>query len=187
MLAIRLQRTGRKGLPMYRVIVQEAHRQPTSGRVVANLGHYNPHTKAMVVDKAQAETYLKNGAQPSDRVVKLFTQQKITLPDWVKQPVTDKQKAIKNTEKLRRNRPEDTPAEAATETEEASAGTPAAEAAPEAVEVETSTVKTPVETPDEAQSAEETTVEAGSGEVVKETPAAEKSEEAPKASAKEEA
>lgn len=106
MLAIRMQRTGRKGYPTYRVIVQEAHRQPTSGRIVANIGNYNPHTKEVNVDKEKAEFYLKNGAQPSDRVVHVFESQKVSLPDWVKRAATDKKKSIKNPEKLRRNQPD---------------------------------------------------------------------------------
>jgi small subunit ribosomal protein S16 len=102
MLAIRMQRTGRKGYPMYRVIVQEAHRQPTSGRVVANLGSYNPHTKETTLNTEKAAAFLKNGAQPSDRVVKLLQAQKVTLPAWVKVTSDKKQKTIKNAEKLRR-------------------------------------------------------------------------------------
>lgn len=35
MLAIRLQRIGRQGYPVYRVAVQESQRHPSSGRVVA--------------------------------------------------------------------------------------------------------------------------------------------------------
>ena len=158
MLAIRLQRTGRKGYPTYRVIVQEAHRQPTSGRLVTNLGHYNPHTKEVVIDKEQAETYLKNGEQPSDRVVKLFAAQKIALPDWVKQPASGKQKTIKNAEKLRKNQPK----------EEAPAEQAVSESEPEAPVEETVTPETEVtEVPAETQAApaaeapaEETTEEA---------------------------
>jgi len=122
MLAIRMQRTGRKGYPTYRVIVQEAHRQPTSGRVVANIGNYNPHTKEVNLDKEKAEYYLKNGAQPSDRVVRVFEGEKVSLPDWVTKTATDKKKSIKNTQKLRRNQPkeeapvEDVVAEVAPET-----------------------------------------------------------------------
>ncbi|MBP9738684.1 30S ribosomal protein S16 [Candidatus Saccharibacteria bacterium] len=107
MLAIRMQRTGRKKYPTYRVIVQEAHRQPTSGRVVANIGTYNPHTKVVTLDKEKAALYLKNGAQPSDRVVRVLESEKVALPAWVKKTSTDKQKTIKNVEKLRRNQPEE--------------------------------------------------------------------------------
>ena len=46
MLAIRLQRLGRKGYPVYRIAVQEAQRHPSSGRVVAYAGSYNPHIKS---------------------------------------------------------------------------------------------------------------------------------------------
>ena len=119
MLAIRMQRTGRKGYPMYRVIVQEAHRQPTSGRVVANLGSYNPHTKETTLNTEKAAVFLKNGAQPSDRVVKLLQAQKVTLPAWVKVTSDKKQKTIKSAEKLRRNQPkEEAPIEAAAPVEE---------------------------------------------------------------------
>ncbi len=107
MLAIRMQRTGRKGLPNYRIVVQDSRRTPLSGRVVAQLGSYNPHTKQLVLDKDKAQTYLNNGAQPSDRVVKLLLAEKIELPAWVKVPANDKQKTIRNAEKLRRNQPKE--------------------------------------------------------------------------------
>lgn len=141
MLAIRMQRTGRKGHPMYRVVVQDSHRQPTSGKVVANLGSYNPHTKESTLDKEKAATYLKNGAQPSDRVVKLLQAEKVALPAWVNVPSDKKQKAIKNAEKLRRNRPAEEVAEVAPVAEaEAEAEAPAEEPAaePEATEEPTS-------------------------------------------------
>lgn len=135
MLAIRLQRTGRKGYPTYRVIVQEAHRQPTSGRVVANIGTYNPHTKDVTLDTEKAEFYLKNGAQPSDRVVKLLQAEKVTLPDWVETPDASKQKAIKNAEKLRKNQPKEEAVPEAEPTEEAApAETPAEAPAQEPTE-----------------------------------------------------
>jgi small subunit ribosomal protein S16 len=41
-----MQRTGRRGHAMFRVIVQDSHRSPTSGKVVAFLGSYDPHTKS---------------------------------------------------------------------------------------------------------------------------------------------
>lgn len=105
MLAIRLKRQGRKGHPIYRVIVQESQRHPSSGRVVAHVGTYNPHTKEHKLDKEKIESYLKNGAQPSPRVIKLLTLEKIDLPAWVKKPNLSKERSVRNPEKLRRNRP----------------------------------------------------------------------------------
>lgn len=121
MLAIRLQRLGRKGYPVYRLAVQESQRHPSSGRVVAYVGSYNPHTKEATIQVADAQKYLDNGAQPTPRVVKLLKDAGVKLPKWVKQPEIGKAKAIKNTEKLRKNQPkeeisdvmEETPAEEA--------------------------------------------------------------------------
>ena len=145
MLAIRLQRVGRKGLPIYRVAVQEAQRHPSSGRVVAYVGTYNPHTKEVNLQKDAAQKYLDNGAQPTPRVVKLLKAEGVKLPSWVKEASSDKQKTIKNVEKLRRNQPKE---EALVEEE-----TPAAEEAPaeEAVEAEAPTEETNEEVPAETE------------------------------------
>lgn len=116
MLAIRLQRLGRKGYPVYRLAVQEAHRHPSSGRVVAYVGSYNPHTKEVSIQVELAQKYLDNGTQPTPRVVKLLKEAGVKLPKWVKQPVADKKKSIRNPEKLRKNQPkEEAPVEEATE------------------------------------------------------------------------
>lgn len=105
MLAIRLQRLGRKAAPVYRVAVQEAQRHPSSGRVIAYVGSYNPHTKESKVDVEKVERYLKNGAQPTPRVVKLLEANKVSLPSWVKTTRTDKTATIRHPEKLRKNQP----------------------------------------------------------------------------------
>ena len=116
MLAIRLQRIGRKGYPVYRLAVQEAQRHPSSGRVVAYVGSYNPHTKEVSVQAEAAQKYLDNGAQPTPRVVKLLKDAGVKLPSWVKESASDKQKTLRNPEKLRKNQPKEEPvAEAAPE------------------------------------------------------------------------
>lgn len=105
MLAIRMQRTGRKGHAQFRVVVQDSRQTPTSGRVVANLGSYNPHTKQATLDLEKAGLYVKNGAQPSERVAKLLITEGVKLPSWVQTTDTKKQKTTKNAEKLRKNQP----------------------------------------------------------------------------------
>jgi small subunit ribosomal protein S16 len=129
MLVIRLQRTGRKGHAQFRVVVQDSRRTPSSGRVVALLGSYNPHTKVAQLDKEAAAKYLSNGAQPSDRVVRLFQAEKIELPNWVKVAVP-KTGALRNPDKLRRNQPkEEAPVEEpAVEAEAPAEETPVPEA-----------------------------------------------------------
>lgn len=104
MLAIRMQRTGRKGHAQFRVVVQDSRLTPTSGRVVAGLGSYDPHTKEAKLDLEKAEFYLKNGAQPSSRVAALLKSQGVKLPDWVV-VAEGKQKSVKNADKLRKNQP----------------------------------------------------------------------------------
>ncbi len=99
-----MQRTGRKATPMFRIIVQDSRRTPTSGNVVEFLGNYNPHSKELNLNKDKIVVYLKNGAQPTPRVISLLNQQKIKLPEWVKKPVKQSAK-IKSPEKLRRNKP----------------------------------------------------------------------------------
>lgn len=115
MLVIRMQRTGRKGLASFRMVVQDSKFAPNSGRVVAKLGHYNPHTKETHIDKELSLKYLQEGAQPSPRAIRLFDEQKIALPKWVKRPTNDKKRAIRNPEKLRKNRQPE-PVEEAAET-----------------------------------------------------------------------
>lgn len=107
MLAIRLQRVGRAGYPTYRLAVQESQRHPSSGRVVAYVGSYNPHTKDANVQVEVAQKYLDNGAQPTPRVAKLLKEAGVKLPKWVKEASSDKQKALRNPEKLRKNQPKE--------------------------------------------------------------------------------
>ncbi len=120
MLAIRLQRNGRKAFPLYRIVVQEAQRHPLSGRIVAQVGSYNPHTKATTLDKAEVEKYLNNGAQPSTRVIRILTKEGIKMPKWVKMP-TEKKAVAKHADKLRKNQPKEEPVEEAPAEEAAEA------------------------------------------------------------------
>jgi len=128
MLAIRLQRLGRKGYATYRLAVQESQRHPSSGRVVAYVGSYNPHTKDATVKVEEAQKFLDNGAQPTPRVVKLLKDAGVVLPKWVIVPTTDKQKTIRHSDKLRKNQP-------APEVEEAEEEISEAEVAAEEAEV----------------------------------------------------
>lgn len=130
MLAIRLQRTGRKGHAMFRIVVQDSRRTPTSGRFVYMLGSYDPHSKTLQIDKEKAQTYLDNGARPSDRVAKLLQQEGVKLPKWVVLEA-NKERAIRNAEKLRKNQPKEAPKE-----EKAEEEAPAAEAEEAPVEAE---------------------------------------------------
>ncbi|MDL2341929.1 MAG: 30S ribosomal protein S16 [Patescibacteria group bacterium] len=121
MLSIRMQRTGRKGHAMFRVVVQESRYVPTSGKVVAQLGSYDPHAKTIILDKEKAALFLSNGAQPSDRAARLLAAEGVAMPAWVKQP-TQRTRSVRTADKRRST----TPPAPVEETVEA----PVAEAAP---------------------------------------------------------
>lgn len=106
MLVIRLQRRGRTGLAMYRIVVQDKRTHPSKEKVVARLGSYNPHTKDAKIEVELAQKYLDNGAQPSPRLVKLLKDAGVKLPSWVKE-TPKKESSIRNPEKLRKNQPKE--------------------------------------------------------------------------------
>ena len=70
---IRLKRMGQKKAPFYRIIVADS-RSPRDGRFIAELGTYDPTQEpaAFNIDEEAAQTWLKNGAQPTEIVNKLF-------------------------------------------------------------------------------------------------------------------
>ncbi|MBR2841394.1 30S ribosomal protein S16 [Candidatus Saccharibacteria bacterium] len=128
MLAIRMQRKGRAHYPTYRIVVQESQRHPLSGRVVAEVGNYNPQTKALTLDKELVEKYLSNGAQPSSRVAFILKKNGVKLPKWYKE-APKKQAKAKHADKLRKNQPkEEAPAEEAPAAEAPAEEAPAEEA-----------------------------------------------------------
>ena len=71
MLKIRLKRLGGKKSPAYRIIVINSTTR-REGRPVQELGHYNPKTKLMKLDKASALDWVKKGAQPTETVAYLI-------------------------------------------------------------------------------------------------------------------
>jgi small subunit ribosomal protein S16 len=72
---IRMKRFGRKNHAMWRINAVDI-RSPRDGKVIEELGYYDPHakdtSKQVVVDKARYEHWIRVGAQPSDTVKGLF-------------------------------------------------------------------------------------------------------------------
>ena len=69
MVKIRLKRMGMKKKPFYRVIVAD-ERASRDGRFVDEIGYYNPVSNPveLKIDTEKAQTWMKNGAQPTDTV-----------------------------------------------------------------------------------------------------------------------
>ena len=69
MVKIRLKRMGMKKKPFYRVVVAD-ERASRDGRFVDEIGYYNPVSNPveLKIDVEKAQTWIKNGAQPTDTV-----------------------------------------------------------------------------------------------------------------------
>lgn len=79
MIKLRLRRMGAKKRPSYRIVVADA-RAKRDGRFIEIVGHYDPMTEptTIVIKADRARYWLGQGAQPTDRVVKLLKKQGIT-------------------------------------------------------------------------------------------------------------
>ena len=64
---------GMKKTPSYRVVVADS-RFPRDGRIIENLGWYNPLVEPSIIKINEEKTlgWLKNGAQPTDSVAQLL-------------------------------------------------------------------------------------------------------------------
>ena len=72
MVKIRLQRQGKKKAPFYHIVVADS-RSPRDGKIVEQIGTYDPMTNpsTVVLDKEKVEKWIKNGAKPTDSVKEL--------------------------------------------------------------------------------------------------------------------
>ena len=70
---IRLRRMGQKKAPFYRIVVADAN-SPRDGRFIEEIGTYDPTRDPSVyeVNEEAAKKWLKNGAQPTETVGKIF-------------------------------------------------------------------------------------------------------------------
>lgn len=138
MLTIRLQRTGRKNNPTFRVIVIDSKRGPKSGNVLEVLGSYEPKQGKRELKGERILHWISQGAQTSGTIHNMLVDAKIV--DAKKINVLPKKKPIlKDAPKV-----EEAPAPAeAPAPEEAPAETPV-ETAPEAP---SETVEAPAEEP----------------------------------------
>jgi small subunit ribosomal protein S16 len=154
MLVIRLARQGRTKYPVYRIVAADQRRAATS-KFVSILGHYNPHTKEIVLKKDEIEKYLNNGAQASDRVLRLLKAEGVKLPSWAK--THDRNKAAKKVEEENNDKTAEsdvsTTKDTTNETEESKPvdGTETANSAAEAVEPKAEDQKVDVGTIKEAE------------------------------------
>ncbi len=98
---IRLARGGAKKRPFYRVVVADK-RAPRDGEFIERLGTFDPllpkDAKRLTINEERAKHWISVGAQPSDRVTKLFADiNLVAKPDFAGKPVKTRKKADKQT------------------------------------------------------------------------------------------
>ncbi|MBT3217718.1 MAG: 30S ribosomal protein S16 [Proteobacteria bacterium] len=73
MVRLRLTRRGAKKKPFYRIVATEKS-APRDGRIIEQLGYYDPMKDPIVVkvDLDRVDHWLSHGAQPSDTVNRLI-------------------------------------------------------------------------------------------------------------------
>lgn len=77
---LRLQRRGRKNYPFYQIIVADS-RAPRDGKYIERIGSYNPntHPATITLDFERALYWLQTGAQPSDTVRNILSDEGVLL------------------------------------------------------------------------------------------------------------
>ncbi len=77
---IRLQRGGRKGYAVYRIVIADV-RAPRDGKFTEKIGTYNPNTNPATVDLDfdRALYWVETGAQPSDTVRNILSKEGVML------------------------------------------------------------------------------------------------------------
>ena len=76
MIKLRLKKYRRKGQPCYRIVAMDS-RTKRDGRVIEELGFYNPMTDETNLNFTKVLTRLKQGAQPTETVLNILTRAKI--------------------------------------------------------------------------------------------------------------
>jgi len=73
LVKLRLKRAGKKRKPYYKIVAADA-RSPRDGRVIEEVGSYDPNTSPVNIKfkVTRVEYWMKNGAQPTDKVYSLM-------------------------------------------------------------------------------------------------------------------
>jgi len=77
---LRLARHGRKGRPFFHIVAADS-RAPRDGKFIERVGSYNPNTNpaTIVLDFDKALTWLNNGAQPTDTVRNILSDEGVMM------------------------------------------------------------------------------------------------------------
>jgi small subunit ribosomal protein S16 len=101
-LKIRMARAGTKKRPIYHIVVADS-RSPRDGRFIERLGFFNPllpkeNKERLKVDFEKVKSWLANGAQPSDRIMRFLDAEGIRK----REPRNNPEKAVPRKERKAR-------------------------------------------------------------------------------------
>jgi small subunit ribosomal protein S16 len=76
-VTIRMSRHGAKKKPFYRIVVSD-QRFPRDGRYIEQVGTYDPNAKSggVKLNREKIESWIKNGAKPTETVSQLIRKEK---------------------------------------------------------------------------------------------------------------
>lgn len=69
---IRLKQVGKRGQHTFRIVAMEGSK-PRGGRVLEEIGYFDPHSDDLHVDEGRALAWLSEGVQPSQSAKQLLT------------------------------------------------------------------------------------------------------------------
>ena len=99
---LRLKRMGSKARPFYRIVAADS-RSPRDGRFIEIVGTYNPiaASKEVTIDEEKVLKWLNNGAEPTDTVRNILSNEGI----WAKFKAS-KTKSVKSEPKKKASKKE---------------------------------------------------------------------------------
>jgi len=137
MLMIRLQRVGRRNHAEFRVVVTEKTRAAKSSNYKELVGHYNPHTDAVTLEKERILHWIEMGAQVSPTLHNLLVREEVIKGEKInvlpkKTPIVKKEKSEEKADDDKKAEDtEEKPAEEETKEESPKEDVPAGEEATE--------------------------------------------------------
>jgi len=93
LVKLRLRRTGRKKLPLYKIVAADS-RAPRDGRFIESVGTYNPGTNPIKIEIKEERVFywLRSGAQPTYTVKNLLSRKGLMLKHHLMKKGADEHK-----------------------------------------------------------------------------------------------
>lgn len=100
MLKIRLQRTGKKNEPYFRVVIGEHTNSAQSGKFIELLGSYDPKAGTITLKEDRIKYWISKGAQASGTVHNFLVDKKVV--DGKKKNILPKKTSTKKRKELKK-------------------------------------------------------------------------------------